>query len=622
MIQANNLSKSYADRVLFDETGFILNPGERIGLLGRNGSGKTTLFRMILGEEYPDSGTINIPYGYRIGHVSQHISFSQPTVLAEACLALPQNEDGRDETYRVKAILEGLGMGEEMLERDPSELSGGFQVRLNLAKSLVEEPDLLLLDEPTNYLDIISMRWLERFLRQWRGELIIITHDRSFMDEVTTHTMGIHRMKFRKFAGGTEKYTSRILDEEEHYERTRMNDDKKRREVERFINRFRAQATKASAVQSRVKALARSGQKEKLARDRELDFSFSEAPFSGKRLMDVRDLSFSYPNAGHPILQGLNIEIRPGDRIAVIGKNGRGKTTLLSLLADEMTPTGGEITLHPNTQIAYFGQTNIERLNPAKTIYQEIMDTRHDISIGQARAICGAMMFEGDDAFKKIRVLSGGERSRVLLGKLLVHPANLLLLDEPTHHLDMSSVDSLLEAIDDFKGAVIIVTHSELILDAIAERLIIFDSGTVRVYDGTYRDFLERIGWSDEGPISGPSTLGAGKSDRPKDSKSRKENKRAKAALIAERSKIIGPLKERMTGIEAQIVALEAQEGRDTHTMMEASAKGDGVTIQKTSMALHDIKKKMDKLFVELEAVSREHEVRSAEFETQIQDLE
>lgn len=620
MIQVNNISKSYGARVLFDATGFFVNPGERIGLLGRNGSGKSTLFKMILGEEHADSGSINIPSGYQIGHVSQHIRFTESTVLAEACLALPKNEEGKDETYKVKAILEGLGMGDEMLERNPAELSGGFQVRLNLTHALVAAPNLLLLDEPTNYLDIVSMRWLTRFLRQWRGEVMLITHDRAFMDDVVTHTMGIHRGKFRKYTGGTEVYSARILEEEDLHERTRVNDDKKRREVEKFINRFRAQATKASAVQSRVKALARHEQLQKLTTERELDFSFSEAPFSGKRMADISGLEFAYPGADTPIFRDLNFEVRPGDRIAVIGKNGRGKTTLLSLLADELKPDKGAITLHPNAQLAYFGQTNIERLTPDNTVYKEILETTADVTIGQARAICGAMMFSSDDALKKVRVLSGGERSRVLLGKLLVRPANFLLLDEPTHHLDMPSVDSLLEAINAFSGAVIIVTHSELILNAMAERLIVFDRGVVSIFEGTYQDFLERVGWSEEA-TDGPSKLDTEARSKVKNYR-QKDLKRAKASLINERSKLLSPLKERIAKLEAAIIELETAENNETKQLMSASKRGDGSNIQKHSISLHDTRKKIDKMFAELETASAELENVTKDYDAKLAELE
>src|SRR5512139_1434165 len=312
MLQVTNIEKSYGKQVLFDGVGFTVNPRERVGLVGRNGHGKSTLFRMILGEEHQDSGTITMPSGYTVGHLSQHIHFTEDTVLKEACLALPENEDHIDETWKAETILHGLGFTNDDFDRHPSALSGGYQVRLNLAKVLASEPNLLLLDEPTNYLDIVSVRWLTQFLRAWRNEMIIITHDREFMDSVTTHTMIIHRCKMRKVQGSTTKLYEQILMKEEIYEKTRQNDEKKRKEVEAFINRFRAQATKASAVQSRVKALARHEKLEKLEEIRTLDFQFRSAPFEAKWLLTVEDLSFGFTKESR-LIEGLSFAVGKKD---------------------------------------------------------------------------------------------------------------------------------------------------------------------------------------------------------------------------------------------------------------------------------------------------------------------
>jgi ATP-binding cassette subfamily F protein 3 len=610
MIQVTNIVKSYGKQVLFDGAGFTVNSRERVGLVGRNGHGKSTLFRMILGEEHPDSGTITMPSGYTVGHLSQHIHFTEDTVLKEACLALPPNDDHIDETYKAEAVLHGLGFSNEDFDRHPASLSGGYQVRLNLAKVLVSEPNLLLLDEPTNYLDIVSVRWITRFLRAWRNELILITHDRDFMDSVTTHTMIIHRCKMRKIAGGTQKLYDQILMEEEIYEKTRQNDEKKRKEIEQFINRFRAQATKASAVQSRIKALARHEKLEKLDEIKTLDFKFRSAPFEAKWLMNVEDLSFSFKN-GPKLIDGLSFGVGKKDRIAVIGKNGKGKTTLLNLLAKELSPTGGEVRAHPNTKIAYFGQTNINRLRPEKTALQEIMDAHPDFAQGESRAICGLMMFEGDNALKKVSVLSGGEKSRVLLGKLLVSPANLLLLDEPTNHLDMESIDSLIEAVEAFDGAVIIVTHSELILEAVATKLIVYDNDTVSVFDGTYLDFLERVGWSDEG---GVRVRKAKKQDAGRNA-NRKDANKQRAGIVSDRSKALAALKERIASVEAEITMIEQGVERDTQALVEASGAGDGESIRKLSTSVHEGKERIEKLFTELEAITNEHDARAKEFE-------
>jgi ATP-binding cassette subfamily F protein 3 len=528
MIQANNLDKCYGRQVIFNKAGFILNPGERVGLVGRNGHGKTTLFKMILGQERPDSGSISIPGGYKIGHLSQHISFSEKTVLQEACLSL-SSEDGIDETYKAEIILMGLGFTMEDFSSAPMDLSGGYQVRLNLAKVLVSDPHLLLLDEPTNYLDILSLRWLTQFLRSWKKELIIITHDREFMDGVTTHTMAIHRCNMRKEAGPTEKVYQQLLLEEEIHEKTRVNDNKKRKETEDFINRFRAKASKASAVQSRVKALQKKGSLEKLTEIKNLDFEFKSARFTGKQLMEVNDLSFSFDNDSPPLIDGLSISVGKRDRIAIIGKNGKGKTTLLNLLAKELKTKTGTVSHHVQLEMAYFGQTNIDRLNPYKTIEEEIMDVHPDGNRGATRKICGTMMFSGDNALKKISVLSGGEKSRVLLGKLLVSPSNMLMLDEPTNHLDMESNDSLVEAIDAFNGSVIIVTHSEMLLHALATRLIVFDDGKVTLFDGTYQDFLDRVGWKSENDAAASCV----KKTKPKiKSVNKKQLRRERAAML------------------------------------------------------------------------------------------
>lgn len=618
MIQVSGLTKSYGTQIIFDDVGFSVNAGERVGLVGRNGHGKTTLMRILTGEVKPDSGIISVPGNYSVGYLSQHLEFSRPSVLQEACLGLNPSDDGRDESFKAENVLMGLGFLADDFSRHPLELSGGYQVRLHLARLLVSEPDLLLLDEPTNYLDIVSIRWLTRFLRGWKGEMILITHDREFMDGVTTHTMGIHRTRIRKIPGTTHKLYQQILMEEEIYEKTRVNEEKKRSEAEQFINRFRAQATRARAVQSKIKALRKKGRREKMSEIEELEFEFVSAPFIGKWLIQAKDLTFSFGSDGPSLIDGLDLTIGKKDRIAVIGKNGRGKTTLLNLLAGELKPLGGTIEHHPKERLAYFGQTNIQRLDAEKTVEQEILGALPEHNRKTARSICGTMMFDGDTALKKVSVLSGGEKSRVLLGKLLVSPANLLLLDEPNNHLDMESIDSLLEAIDEFDGSVVIVTHSDMILHALARRLIVFDNGSVKIFEGTYQDFLDRCGWKDEAAseVCSRPDPGNGSSNI-----SRKEMRRMKAELISSRSRALVPLQAKISEVEDAIMLLEEKHARETQELLDASVRGDGERIRRLSKSIHEFQARIEELFSELETVTGEFDRRSREFEERLSAL-
>ena len=399
MISVENLHKSFGSQILFEGAGFKLNPKERIGLVGLNGHGKTTLFRIIIGEDSQDAGIINIPKHYRIGYVRQDLNFTKDTVLKEGMTGLIAQE--RDHYWKVEKVLTGLGFNKDDMQCHPSDFSGGFQIRLNLAKVLVSEPDLLLLDEPTNYLDITSIRWVERFLTNWPREMMIITHDRGFMDKLVTHTMGIYRKKLRKIVGNTEKFYTQIAQEEEVHEKTRVKDERRRREIEQFIVRFRAKARLANMVQSRIKTLAKTGRKEKLKKLKSLDFAFRSSPFSGKHVLSTRDLSFSYDPL-KTLIKDFNITISAGDRICVVGKNGKGKTTLLKLLAGALKSQTGEIALNPAVRKGFFEQTNIQSLVPTRTVEEEILYSNSNVDRQQTRNICGAMLFEGSKALKKI----------------------------------------------------------------------------------------------------------------------------------------------------------------------------------------------------------------------------
>ncbi|MFC1478823.1 ATP-binding cassette domain-containing protein [Candidatus Margulisiibacteriota bacterium] len=584
MLSINNLELSFGAQKLFDDISFNIHKRERLGLVGRNGSGKTTLFKLILKRQLPDGGQVAIPKHYTIGYVEQEISFTQKTVLAEACLGLPKDEAHAE--WKVKKILAGLGFSEEDMLKDPGLFSGGFQVRLNLARVLVSEPHLLLLDEPTNFLDITSIRWLTRFLSTWPNELMIITHDRGFMDSVTTHTMIIHRKKIKKVKGQTSKLYDQIAMEEEIYEKTRVKDEKSRKETEAFITRFRAKARLASMAQSRVKALGKKAVFNKLEKIENLDFAFNARPIPAKIVMDIDNLAFGYEK-DKLLINDLSISIGKQDRICVIGKNGKGKTTLLRLLYKELTPRTGSVKAHPELETAYFGQTNIERLHQYNTIEQELSSCSFGASYKHVRSICGAMMFSGDTALKKISILSGGEKSRVLLGKLLLTPVNMLLLDEPTNHLDMESCDSLIEAVNAFPGAALVVTHNEVFLNSLANRLIVFEDDKVFIYEGGYQDFLQDIGWSDEEAISNKKNQ--------KESTRKITRKQTKAEQAKRRA-----LEKSIKNTEREIEKHEQEVESINIKIIEASAKGEAVTLRELTTELHELTTKVDGLYEEL----------------------
>lgn len=600
MIQIQNIKKEFGEQVIFNDASLLIASQERVGLVGRNGSGKSTLFKILLNEEHLDGGSIQIPKNYTLGHLSQHLYFEKQTVYEEACSILKPNEDGWLDTHSVEAILFGLGFNQESLKMSPSLLSGGFQIRLNLAKVLAAEPNILLLDEPTNYLDIVSTRWLSRFLRSWKGELLLITHDKKFMDSVCTHTAAIYQNKFRKIQGPVNKLLETIEAEEEVLLRTAENDSKKREQLERVIERFRFKASKAAMVQSKIKAVERLSHTEIQTNSSVLDFSFTEAPFPGKRLCKISDLGFAYKDKDF-LLQNLSFEIFKGDRIAVIGPNGRGKTTFLNLLANELSPTLGEISFNPNVQTNYFGQTNINRLHLNNTVEEEIQSALKDTSRGKARSLAGLMMFSGDAAMKRIQVLSGGERSRVLLAKILATECNFLLLDEPTNHLDMDSIESLLEALENFEGTSVVVTHDEALLHAFAKRLIVFDGGECFVFEGTYKEFLENVGWKEEKEISGFAI-------EQKSIQKPKEDRKARADYIAMRSKLLKPLEQKIKRLEEEIQFFENQTSELESLLVEISAGSDGEKISETAKKLDNAKEKIESLFVEWETASTELE--------------
>jgi ATP-binding cassette subfamily F protein 3 len=618
MIKITDLDKCFGSRTLFDNLNLSINEKEKVGLVGRNGHGKTSLFKMILGKMEYDSGLISIPKNYKIGYLEQHINFTKNTAVEEACLALTEVE--KDGKWKAEKILSGLGFSRLDMLKNPNLFSGGYKIRINLAKVLLSDANMLMLDEPNNYLDIVAIRWLSGFLRSWKSELILITHDRSFMDSVITHCTVIHRTKARKIEGTTQKLYEQIEKEEEIYEKTRRNIEKKKKQTELFIRRFRAKARLAGMVQSRIKSLEKQETLAELTEIEDLDFSFSSIEFNAAKMLGVHNLSFRYSSEENSdnniksqseeqeeafekklLIKNLSFEVLKKERICVIGKNGKGKSTLLKLIAGRLQPNDGSIKTHPDLKISYFVQSDAANLNPLKTVYDEILNCSNKILPQKARNIAGAVMFSGDDALKKIDILSGGEKARVLLGKILATPCHLLLLDEPTNHLDMESCEGLIDAIDRFQGSVIMVTHNEEILRNVATKLIIFDRNEVIFFDGTYQDFLNKRGWEDENFKAESKSF-----NKESNSKNKNEIKKLRAQLIQEKSKTLKPLDEKVKKLETEIAKKEIVVNLNNEKLALASVTSDVKILQTVAKENKVLESEIEKLWMDF-AFALEH---------------
>ncbi|MCK5111150.1 MAG: ABC-F family ATP-binding cassette domain-containing protein [Arcobacteraceae bacterium] len=609
MIQLTNISKSYAKQELFSNLNFRLNSGNRVGLVGRNGSGKSTLFKLILGEETSDEGEITIPKGYKIGTLKQHLEFTQASLREETALALA--EDDKFSIYKVEKILFGLGFVQEDLDKDPLSFSGGYQIRINLAKLLITEPNLLLLDEPTNYLDILSLRWLKTFLKTFDGEVILITHDRDFMDSVSTHTMGIVRKSLSLIQGDTHKFYEQLKSNDELYEKQKISQDKKRKELEEFIAKNKTRASTAALAQSKVKQLEKMEDMDALGFDSTLKFDFNFKDTPAKVLLDVKDLSFGYTE-DNILFKDISFTLKKGETLGIIGKNGKGKSTLLNTIAQELKQLTGTVDFHGTVTFGHFGQTNIAHLNPKNSVMDEIYVGNSKLSESTVRNICGSMMFSGDNAKKKISLLSGGEKSRVMLGQILAKEVNLLFLDEPTNHLDMDSIDALTTAIKNFDGSCIIVTHSEKLLRAVCDRLIIFSKNGASYFDGNYDDFLEKIGWEEEETIE--KTKSAPKVNK-------KENKKLRSAIIQERSKLASPLKKEVEALENKIMKIEDLLEEEHKELIVVSSNGDNSRLIELSGIVTKHEKEVEENFDLLEIAQNKLDDIMETYEKKLLDI-
>jgi ATP-binding cassette, subfamily F, member 3 len=482
MIQIEAISKAFGPQVVFAQATAYLQVKTRVGLVGPNGSGKTTLLRLINGEETPDSGTIRMPGGLQVGYLPQELEQDpNPSVLEAA-------HRGRYAEHEAKRILSGLGFTESDYDRSLLSLSGGYRMRVALANLLLTAPDVLMLDEPTNHLDADTQAWFEQFLLRSRQTVLAVSHDTAFLNRVVTHVWEIHRHAIRTYTGNYDRYLATRRAREEQLEAAAQAQEREIARVQRFVDRFRAKATKARQVQSRLKQLERVQLIERERDPKRLHFHFPEPAPSGRLIFDLKGVGKSY--GAKTVYRSLDFRIERGQRVALLGENGAGKSTLLKILAGVLPIDHGERQVGYGVSLHYFAQHQADVLEPAHTVLNSLQEVAPHADLPWLRAVAGAFLFHGDDQFKPISVLSGGERSRVALARMLLNPANTLLLDEPTNHLDPASVDVLTDALLDFPGTMVFISHDPVFLARMATRVVEIEAGRALDYPGDYEYYL------------------------------------------------------------------------------------------------------------------------------------
>ncbi len=537
MISFANISKQYGKQALFIEASFQLNPGEKVGLVGPNGAGKTTIFRMIVGEETPDDGVVSVPKKLTIGYFRQDVEeMSGRTVLDEAiagsgrvgdlhheleslqhAMADPARTGEMDailarfgevqEEYdhlggyalesQAREVMHGLGFDDERIDGDVGALSGGWKMRVAMARVLLGRPDVLLMDEPTNHLDIESILWLEAFLKGFPGALLMTSHDREFLNRIVSKIAEIDCGEMTVYSGNYDFYERERALREANREAAYGRQQAMLAKEHRFIDRFRTHAAKAAQVQSRIKAIDKI-EKVALPKQRTLvKFAFREPPRSGDQVAVIENLHKAYGR--RVITEGMSLTIRRGERWAVMGRNGAGKTTLLKMIAGVLQPDSGSVRLGASLKMGYFAQQSLSVLDPDLTVIEQLQADFPREGAGTLRSLAGAFQFCGDDVDKKIRVLSGGEKSRLAMARMLFDPPNFLVLDEPTNHLDLATKEMLVDSIKSFEGTMIFVSHDRMFLRGLGTRVLELggESGTdaqPKVYSGSYVEYVERTG--------------------------------------------------------------------------------------------------------------------------------
>ena len=661
MIHLNGIAKSYGPQVLFDDLDWHIRPGQRVGLIGPNGAGKSTLVKMIIGDLHPDHGTVRVAKGLRLGHLPQEIArIAGRSVREQARLGLAHVWAVRDELAaleermgqvsgkaleaamdeyatlqahfeslggfsaenRVESVLGGLGFRTDQIDKDCGTLSGGWQMRVAIARLLLEQPDVLLLDEPTNHLDLESVVWLEGFLQSYPGSLIFISHDRWFLDRLASHIAELGTGGLRVYTGNFEAYVEQAAAEAEILERRQKNQAKQLVHLERFIERFRSKASKARQVQSRVKALEKIERVEGPESRKGIRFKLPEPPKSGRVVMTLSDVDKAYGDK--VIYRGLDAELIRGKHIALVGPNGAGKTTLLRILAGTVALDRGVRELGHQARMYYFAQHQVEVLNPRHTVLEEVALAAEDLKPSVLRGVLGAFLFGEDEVTKQIAVLSGGEKNRVALVKMLLTPANVLLLDEPTNHLDMESREVLQEALAEYSGTVILISHDRHFIDGICDEVWEVRDGRITPFPGDFTDYQARVARGERPepfPLHGgararpleiqPSATDAGADARRSNAK---DQRRLAAELRQKRTEATKTVKPKVTKAEAEVERLEASLGELRALQADPGHYERGDEVRRVAREVGETEARLAKAYAEWEAAAAELEAIEARF--------
>ncbi|HTO92799.1 MAG TPA: ABC-F family ATP-binding cassette domain-containing protein [Bacteroidota bacterium] len=626
MIAAVDLRLQFGDRILFKEIGFRIGPHDRIGLVGANGTGKTTLLKMLVGAMSPDSGQVAKAKYVSVGYLPQEgMAAAGRTLYAEVesvFAGVIETQAALDEAHRmmgeldhespefaealevygelqhrleasdafrirtgIEKVLAGLGFAPTDMERQTEEFSGGWQMRIALAKLLLAQPSLLLLDEPTNHLDLDSLRWLEDYLRAYEGAVMIVSHDRRFLDNMTQKTYELSLGALTEYAGNYTFYTGEKAARKEQQLAAWRNQQQQIKQTEQFIERFRYKATKARQVQSRIKQLEKMDLIEIEDEEGGIHFSFPAAPPPGRVVMDLKRIAKSYGDLR--VFNGVDLDIDRGDRIAFVGVNGAGKSTMARIIAGVEPFDGGERNVGHNVTVAYFAQHQAEELNGSYDVLQTVDEVATGDIRRRLRTLLGCFLFSGDDVFKKVRVLSGGEKSRLALAKMLLVPSNLIVLDEPTNHLDMRSKGVLQEALAEYEGSFVIVSHDRDFLDPLVTKVVEFRRGAVTVYPGNVSEYIEarerrERAAAEQSPKGGDVTASQ---------VSGKDRKRLEAEERQRRYKKTKPLRDQIAALEASLGEMENEKTALEHEMSDPGFYRDGEHVRSAQARYRELEK-------------------------------